>query len=97
MVDIKEKGRMNREKLAELMKKRREQASTGEIKDQSIPKAEEKEYYPMSSVQKRTYLISQMDPGSVVYNLAQNNRIIGEVCPEKIKEAVQKLIDRHEI
>ncbi|HAV90700.1 MAG TPA: non-ribosomal peptide synthetase, partial [Eubacterium sp.] len=97
MVDIKEKGRMNREKLAELMKKRREQASTGEIKDQSIPKAEEKEYYPMSSVQKRTYLISQMDPDSVVYNMTQNNRIIGEVRPENLKEAVQKLINRHEI
>lgn len=34
-----------------------------------IPKAEEKEYYPMSSTQKRTYLIQQMDPESTVYNM----------------------------
>ena len=34
-----------------------------------IPKAEEKEYYPMSSAQKRMYLIQQMEPELMTYNM----------------------------
>ncbi|MBE5929385.1 MAG: amino acid adenylation domain-containing protein, partial [Lachnospiraceae bacterium] len=79
------------EKLAELV--------TGESagKYVSIPKAEDKEYYPMSSAQKRTYLICQMDPDGVTYNMPQNLRLRGEVCPKAIKEALQQMINRHEI
>ena len=62
-----------------------------------IPKAEEKEYYPMSSAQKRTYLICQMDLGGILYNMPQNMRLTGKVDPEALKKAVQELIDRHEI
>ena len=54
-----------------------------------IPKAEEKEYYPMSSAQKRTYLIQQMQPESVTYNMPQNMKLMGDVYPEKLKEALQ--------
>ncbi|MBE5929345.1 MAG: amino acid adenylation domain-containing protein, partial [Lachnospiraceae bacterium] len=79
------------EKLAELI--------TGEVAEKyvSIPKAEDKEYYPMSSAQKRTYLICQMDLGGVVYNMPRNLRLRGEVCPEAIKDALQQVINRHEI
>ncbi|MBE5929218.1 MAG: amino acid adenylation domain-containing protein, partial [Lachnospiraceae bacterium] len=63
----------------------------------SIPKAIDKEYYPMSSAQKRTYLICQMDPEGVSYNMPQNLRLKGEVSPEAIKEAIQQMINRHEI
>ncbi|HAV89891.1 MAG TPA: non-ribosomal peptide synthetase, partial [Eubacterium sp.] len=62
-----------------------------------IPKAEEKEYYPMSSVQKRTYLIEQMDPDKILYNMPESIRFTGEVRPDALKDALQKLIDRHEI
>ncbi|MBE5929370.1 MAG: amino acid adenylation domain-containing protein, partial [Lachnospiraceae bacterium] len=79
------------EKLAELI--------TGEVAEKyvSIPKAEDKEYYPMSSAQKRTYLICQMDPEGVTYNMPQNLRLKGEVRPEAIKDALQQMINRHEI
>ena len=79
------------EKLAELI--------TGATAEEyvPIPKAEEKEYYPMSSAQKRTYLICQMDLDGILYNIPQNMRLTGKVDPEALKKAVQKLIDRHEI
>ncbi|HAV90802.1 MAG TPA: non-ribosomal peptide synthetase, partial [Eubacterium sp.] len=63
----------------------------------SIPKAEEKEYYPMSFTQKRTFLICQMDTDGILYNMPQNYKLMGKVHPEALKEALQKLIDRHEI
>ena len=62
-----------------------------------IPKAEEKEYYPMSSAQKRTYLIQQMDTSAVTYNMPQYLRINGKVYPEKLRSALQSMLDRHEI
>ena len=62
-----------------------------------IPKAEEKEYYPMSSAQKRTYLICQMDPDGILYNMPQNLKLTGEVRPEALQEALQEMLNRHEI
>ncbi|MBQ5565319.1 MAG: amino acid adenylation domain-containing protein, partial [Clostridia bacterium] len=37
----------------------------------SIPKAEKKEYYPMSPAQRRTFFIQQMEPDSTVYNMVR--------------------------
>ncbi|MCQ2515021.1 MAG: amino acid adenylation domain-containing protein, partial [Ruminococcus sp.] len=62
-----------------------------------IPKAEEKEYYPMSSSQRRTYLIQQMQPGSVTYNMPNNIKLSGRVEPEFVKSILQQMIQRHEI
>ncbi|MGN1223579.1 MAG: amino acid adenylation domain-containing protein, partial [Ruminococcus sp.] len=62
-----------------------------------IPKAEEKSYYPMSSAQKRTYLIQQMDPESVMYNMPQYRKLTGKVKPEAMRNAMQEMIQRHEI
>ncbi|MBQ1467613.1 MAG: AMP-binding protein, partial [Solobacterium sp.] len=79
------------EKLAELVT----EAPSAEYVP--IPRAEEKEYYPMSSAQKRTYLICQMDPNSIAYNMPDNMRLTSEVRPEDLKEALQQMINRHEI
>lgn len=62
-----------------------------------IPKAEEKEYYPMSSAQKRIYLIQQMDPEAVTYNMPGDLKLTGEVRPDDLRAAIQAMIDRHEI
>ncbi len=64
---------------------------------ESIPKAEDKEYYPMSSAQKRTYLISQMDPTGIAYNIPFGLKLYGNVDVEAVAKALQTLIDRHEI
>jgi amino acid adenylation domain-containing protein len=62
-----------------------------------IPKAEEKEYYAMSSVQKRIYLTQQMDLGSITYNMPGHIKIQGEIDPVHIRQVLQDMIDRHEI
>ncbi|MBQ1660836.1 MAG: amino acid adenylation domain-containing protein, partial [Clostridia bacterium] len=62
-----------------------------------IPKAEEKEYYPMSSSQKRTYLIQQMEPESTVYNMVRALTLSGDVRPDDIRNAFSELLKRHEI
>ncbi|MGG7175941.1 amino acid adenylation domain-containing protein, partial [Clostridium paraputrificum] len=62
-----------------------------------IPKAEEKKYYPMSSAQRRMYLIWQMDKESLAYNMPACYRLEGEVREDSIKAAFQRMIDRHEI
>lgn len=62
-----------------------------------IPVAEEKSYYPMSSVQKRIYLVSQMDTQGVLYNMAQGITLGGEVSRERIEDALNEMIKRHEI
>ena len=62
-----------------------------------IPKAEAKAYYPMSSTQKRTYIIQQMEQEAVTYNMPENLRLVGDIRPEAIENALQKMIDRHEI
>ena len=79
------------EQLAELV-----YSNEGE-KYESIPKAEIKEYYPMSSTQKRTYLIQQLEPESLAYNMPYSMKMAGEVYPDKLKAALQAMIDRHEI
>lgn len=62
-----------------------------------IPSAAEKEFYPMSSAQKRIYLIQQMDPDAVTYNMPNAVKLTGSVDPETIRQAMQTMIDRHEI
>lgn len=62
-----------------------------------IPKAQDKEFYPMSSTQKRTYLICQMNRNETVYNMPGSLKLTGEVQPDAMKVALQKMMDRHEI
>ncbi|SHJ91509.1 amino acid adenylation domain-containing protein, partial [Clostridium cavendishii DSM 21758] len=62
-----------------------------------IPKAKNKEFYPMSSAQKRMYLIWQMDKESITYNMPFCYKLQGNVKVNNIKIALQKMIDRHEI
>ena len=62
-----------------------------------IPTAEPKEYYPMSSVQKRIYLVSQMDEKGILYNMAQGIELSGQVEKEDLEHALSQMIARHEI
>lgn len=62
-----------------------------------IPEAKKKEYYPMSSSQKRIFLLCQMDSTGVLYNMPQSMRIRGKVDPVKVEKTLQILMERHEI
>ncbi|NIM16727.1 MAG: SDR family NAD(P)-dependent oxidoreductase [Candidatus Aminicenantes bacterium] len=61
-----------------------------------IKKAEEKEYYPLSSAQERLYILQRMEPGSTSYNLPQVLNLNTEIHREKLQQTFKKLIQRHE-
>jgi tyrocidine synthetase-3 len=66
-------------------------------KHTEIEAAEEKEYYELSSAQKRLYIVQQIDPDSTAYNIPTLMTMEGNVDIENIKRSFKKLVERHEI
>lgn len=62
-----------------------------------IPVVSGREFYKMSSVQKRMFLISQMDSDGILYNMPQGIELTGSVDKDAIKAAFEQMIERHEI
>jgi tyrocidine synthetase-3 len=62
----------------------------------SIVPTEEREYYPLSSPQRRLYVLQQMDVDLTVYNVPTHLILEGSVDRARLKQTFQKLIDRHE-
>nr|NIM14871.1 non-ribosomal peptide synthetase [Candidatus Aminicenantes bacterium]NIM84541.1 non-ribosomal peptide synthetase [Candidatus Aminicenantes bacterium]NIN24069.1 non-ribosomal peptide synthetase [Candidatus Aminicenantes bacterium]NIN47775.1 non-ribosomal peptide synthetase [Candidatus Aminicenantes bacterium]NIN90713.1 non-ribosomal peptide synthetase [Candidatus Aminicenantes bacterium] len=66
----------------------------------SIKPSELKEYYVLSSAQKRLYLLQQMDDHDAgmgtVYNIPAVWTLEGDVNKEKLKETFNQVIHRHE-
>jgi tyrocidine synthetase-3 len=61
-----------------------------------IESVEKKEYYPLSSAQKRLYFLQQMDVNSTAYNLFYTFPLGKTIEIKKLEAAIKKLIDRHE-
>ncbi|MES9782256.1 MULTISPECIES: non-ribosomal peptide synthetase [Bacillus cereus group] len=61
-----------------------------------ITRVTDQQYYPVSFAQKRMFLLHQMDPSSVSYNLPLAMNIEGEIDFERFQSAVNQLVDRHE-
>jgi tyrocidine synthetase-3 len=64
---------------------------------QSIPKAEEKEYYEMPSAQKRMYLLYKLDPESITYNMPRHLTFSKSLNINNLRSTLQKMVERHEI
>ena len=62
----------------------------------SIEPVTKREYYPLSSAQKRIYILNQLERESLVYNIPGTLVLEGELDKEKLEEAIRKLIARHE-
>ncbi|MCP5106661.1 MAG: non-ribosomal peptide synthetase, partial [bacterium] len=62
----------------------------------AIVPVEEKEYYILSSAQKRLYILQQMDMQSIAYNMPQVIQLDGKVDKERMEDAFKRLIRRHE-
>jgi amino acid adenylation domain-containing protein len=65
-------------------------------KYESITNAEKKEYYPLSSSQKRLYMLQQMETGSIAYNMPYTVKFKGVLEVEKFKKIISELTLRHE-
>jgi polyketide synthase PksJ len=63
----------------------------------SINPREEKEYYPLSSVQKRLYVLQQMDPESIGYNFPYIVHLRPDIDRNTLVDCFDKLFERHEI
>ncbi|UCH92883.1 MAG: amino acid adenylation domain-containing protein, partial [Candidatus Aminicenantes bacterium] len=62
----------------------------------SIEPVEEKEYYELSSAQKRMYVLQEIQPGNTTYNIPAVYILEGNWEPAKMEETFRKLIVRHE-
>ncbi|PJN82852.1 non-ribosomal peptide synthetase [Bacillus velezensis] len=77
-----------------MLAKKIEAAGEGEYSP--IPKAEQREAYPASSTQKRLFILDQMEGSSTAYNMASALEVTGNLDLEKIQQAIDRLIQRHE-
>ncbi|MDC8004735.1 amino acid adenylation domain-containing protein [Aureisphaera galaxeae] len=62
-----------------------------------IPQVEESEYYPISSAQRRLWVLSQMEGGSKAYNMPSQISLKGSHSIDDFKKAILAVVDRHEI
>jgi amino acid adenylation domain-containing protein len=69
-----------------------------EMKDIFIPimAVEEREYYPLSSAQKRLFIVQQMAKDNINYNLTTAIILEGSLDRKKLENSFRKLIKRHE-
>ena len=63
----------------------------------SIAPIEKREYYALSSAQKRMYVLNWIDPESTHYNLPLIVKLKGRLDIEKVNKIFNMLIDRHEM
>lgn len=68
-----------------------------EIEYSVIPKVEEVEYYAMSSSQKRTFILNQINKNDISYNIPIFLIIEGALDENRLENAFRKVMERHEI
>lgn len=61
-----------------------------------IPKAEKRDKYPVSSAQKRLFILDQIERDSITYNMPIALEASGSLDVEKIQKTMNALIKRHE-
>jgi amino acid adenylation domain-containing protein len=62
----------------------------------SIGPVEKKEYYTLSSAQKRLYILQRMEEKSTAYNIPQVVKLKGDLDRGKLENTFRRLIQRHE-
>lgn len=63
---------------------------------EDIQPVEEKEYYPLSSAQKRLYALNELHKEGIAYNITQVVMVEDNLDVERVKETFDLLIKRHE-
>jgi amino acid adenylation domain-containing protein/non-ribosomal peptide synthase protein (TIGR01720 family) len=88
--------------LTEVFKNPYPRALAGYIKEAvtekfaSIKPVEKKEYYALSSAQKRLYVLQQMELTGTAYNMPQTIFFSEKPDIEKLEKTIMQLIERHE-
>lgn len=81
------------EQLAEVIELKNGQHHTS---DSNIPVAPKREYYPLSSAQKRMYVLQQLNPEGTGYNVPQIIEVNQKLDTEQIDMIFRELANRHE-
>ncbi|POO76511.1 hypothetical protein C1T30_42770, partial [Bacillus sp. MBGLi97] len=63
---------------------------------EAIKPTEQRETYPVSSAQKRIYVLQQLEDGGTGYNMPAVLELEGKLDPERLDRAFKELIKRHE-
>ncbi|MCY8535509.1 condensation domain-containing protein, partial [Bacillus vallismortis] len=63
---------------------------------EAMKPAEQRETYPVSSAQKRIYVLQQLEDGGTGYNMPAVLELEGKLAPERLNKAFKELIKRHE-
>jgi tyrocidine synthetase-3 len=66
------------------------------VQEVVIEPAPEKEYYAASSAQKRIFIVQQMDPQSITYNMPAVHLLEGTFDSQKFSDTFLRLMRRHE-
>ncbi|MCP5108402.1 MAG: AMP-binding protein [bacterium] len=96
------KGALTPGLVAELKEKKEEiirflqKDVRGQVKFESIEPGEKKEYYELSSAQKRLYFLQQFNPERTDYNKPDVTELNEFTDPRKLEDTFKKLIGRHE-
>lgn len=62
----------------------------------SIQAAELKEYYPLSSAQRRLYVLRQMELDNIIYNTPLTAQLSYQIDLDRLNRAITQLVQRHE-
>ncbi|MEP0265321.1 SDR family NAD(P)-dependent oxidoreductase [Dokdonia sp.] len=62
-----------------------------------IPRAEKKEFYSLSSAQRKQFIIQEMNQDSTGYNETQVFQVKGNIDIDEIELGINKIIKRHEV
>lgn len=70
---------------------------TGSLFTDPLGKAEQMEYYPLSSTQGRMFFLHKLDPENTAYNITQVLKIVGNMDFFRLYDAFKQIVQRHEI
>lgn len=62
----------------------------------TLEPVEKKEYYVLSSAQKRFFMLQQLDAEGMVFNMFHMMIVNGKLIKQQFEEALRKLLNRHE-
>lgn len=82
--------------IANYLKETGKIEESGKEQYSSIGHADKKDYYAISSTQKRMYLVQKMDPSGLSNNCPVILELNGKVDVDKLRNAVQEVVNRHE-
>ena len=60
-----------------------------------IEKSESKEYYPLTSSQKRIWVLSELEDSGIAFHLPMVYRLKGELKLNQLEKAIFKVVERH--